>query len=734
MIRTKIKFIFTTLILFFCAVAVFAQENSFELEREIDEILLKKDLSEAIMEAEKARKNDLKSLYYCLILYRRAVNFEKVPPVIKQILQTAREDKSGFMGGDVVRETLKDPFFQDAETLRIYLQNSYVLNLDEDVFKKYTAICLREKTACDVAGFDNWLAQKVLENQNKEYFYESLFNYRLRWRESFGLDNTELLKQFANDFRNNPGNLDLALRYLSRFDNLQTIAEIEEKFASKQAADYQVLGERLVSNAKYSALSENDKKTKILTGIRFLEKSLQIPFNETDKELIWKYYFSKTSIPPVVRNYEKQLRFWTKKRLAESYRDAGEAGKAQPIVEELARLDKSDIFERDVSRLAGAVQSQTGARVVEKKILSEQENRKNTAEYWLERANYYRGRNEPLLVLEAFYEGLKNIPFKPNEIRLWQERSALVEALARFTEDAFKKFAERAKGEDEKDLSDETKQKFALWKKTESFLQNEFQATKTNPFYSYSLIQIIDVADFDDLLKEIFNRHSDQIVKIYREIPADSLNMNLADDFLENETVSAAKKEDFINQLFNVALTDEPEKSMKIIGYINRERDNFAVRSISVLHRNLEQVEENLKRKNLSFTEREDFEYLADDYLPVLFSAYLKAKNWRGAEKFMREKYDWSKEFPSDRYDALRRLAIAAAENGDFSDAVHLWKTHANLNRRDLSALSSLAKYPAVTDALREFYEQMKLNEPYSPVPDMALRELGQVSESEKGK
>src|SRR5687768_8144381 len=262
MIRTNIKSIFgLALILLLAALAVFAQENSFELEREIDEILLKKDLLKEIEDAERSSQNDLKSLYRRLILYRRAVNFEKIPPVIKQILHAAREDKTGFMGGYVVEDILKDPLFQDAETLRIYLQNSDYLS--EEVFKKFTLICRKDKTACDVAGFDNWLAQKVLENQGKEHFYESWFDYRLQWRESFGLDNTDLLSQFAIDFRNNPGNLDMALRYLSRFNNPQTVAEISENFASKQACDYHVLGERIVSNARYSGLSENDKKARI---------------------------------------------------------------------------------------------------------------------------------------------------------------------------------------------------------------------------------------------------------------------------------------------------------------------------------------------------------------------------------------------------------------------------------------------------------------------------------------
>lgn len=721
MFSTKFKLIFAVVLFSLLSMNLFAQGAVYKLEQELDEILLKKDLLEVIKDAEKSSENNLENLYKRLILYRRAVNFQKIPAITKQILLVSKNDKSGFHSGDILRETLKDELFQDAEVLQIYLKNPY--SIDDEIFKKLTEMCKSGKAVCDVSGFDNWLAQKVLENRDKEYYYGHFFDYRLRWRESFGLSNTELLNQFAIDFRTNPADLDAAFRYLGRFNTMQTLTEIIEKFASKQACDYHVLGERLISSSMFSGQTE-DYKTKTRFGIQLLNKSLEIPFNEKDTELMWKYYFITSAVDPQIGNYEKQLRFWTKTKLAETYHQIGEANKAQPLVEEIAKLDKSDIQAWNTSYLAGAVQADSGARVVEKKILSEEQQRENSAEYWIERANYYRGRNELLLVLEAYYEGFKNFPAKLNENSRWQERLRLIDSFARFSEANFKTFAERAKDENEEDLSEETKQKFALWKKTEDFLRTEFQATKANYYYFYSLIRIIENTDFTDLLDEIFQKNTEYIIKIYRELPSDDLNMNLAGDFLENETVGEAKKEEFLNQLFNIALTSKPDKGLQLIGFINYHTKNFAALSLPVLHRNLDIIKEVLKSKNLSFNEREDLEYLADDYLPVIFSAYIKAENWRDAEKFMQEKFDWSEKLSYERHALLKRLTVAAAENGDYADAVRLWKTRANLDRRDLEELSTLAKFGEVRGILIEFYQKMSENEPYSPIPEKALNIL----------
>jgi hypothetical protein len=79
----------------------------------------------------------------------------------------------------------------------------------------------------------------------------------------------------------------------------------------------------------------------------------------------------------------------------------------------------------------------------------------------------------------------------------------------------------------------------------------------------------------------------------------------------------------------------------------------------------------------------------------------------------------------SSVYDSpLDRLILNSAKNGAINDAIRFWKIKANLNRRNLENLTSLVRYPAIAESLRSFYKQMKIDEPYSPIPDIALQNL----------
>ena len=74
--------------------------------------------------------------------------------------------------------------------------------------------------------------------------------------------------------------------------------------------------------------------------------------------------------------------------------------------------------------------------------------------------------------------------------------------------------------------------------------------------------------------------------------------------------------------------------------------------------------------------------------------------------------------------DALPALLENAVRNNAYDEAMRYWKTKANLDRQDLDQLSYLRKIPALAQSLREFYAQMKRDEPNSPIPDQALRIL----------
>ncbi len=71
----------------------------------------------------------------------------------------------------------------------------------------------------------------------------------------------------------------------------------------------------------------------------------------------------------------------------------------------------------------------------------------------------------------------------------------------------------------------------------------------------------------------------------------------------------------------------------------------------------------------------------------------------------------------------LPRVAVAAARAADTDDAVRLWGTVSNLDRRHLSPLAELALTKA-REPLRLMYERMKREDPHTYVPDLALRLL----------
>ncbi len=77
-------------------------------------------------------------------------------------------------------------------------------------------------------------------------------------------------------------------------------------------------------------------------------------------QLIRERVLMRFSIAPRVKDWEKQLRFWTKQHLAETYRSTNQPHAAQTLIEELVALRKTTTFMTDdVHQLAG------GCRVIQ---------------------------------------------------------------------------------------------------------------------------------------------------------------------------------------------------------------------------------------------------------------------------------------------------------------------------------------------------------------------------------
>lgn len=71
----------------------------------------------------------------------------------------------------------------------------------------------------------------------------------------------------------------------------------------------------------------------------------------------------------------------------------------------------------------------------------------------------------------------------------------------------------------------------------------------------------------------------------------------------------------------------------------------------------------------------------------------------------------------------LGTIAAIAAKQGAIADALRLWRLKSRLDQRDLTGLEGLSR----TDArlqLREFYLQMKKDDPLNTIAERALQAL----------
>jgi tetratricopeptide (TPR) repeat protein len=135
-------------------------------------------------------------------------------------------------------------------------------------------------------------------------------------------------------------------------------------------------------------------------AIKLLKRSLSLELTEEDVRR-----FSGSMAGPPRVDLGLLLRARTEELLAECYQKTGRADLAKPLVEKLAKLE-IDGMSLDMLRLAGQVQAQTGQRVVEGMVVEREEPSADSAEYWLDRAEYFIGRKEEEQVRAAFEKAL----------------------------------------------------------------------------------------------------------------------------------------------------------------------------------------------------------------------------------------------------------------------------------------------------------------------------------------
>jgi hypothetical protein len=702
------------LAVFFAAATVISAQTSFSgIDRDVAKVLLNSDLKQAINEAESRSADDLHSLFWRLSLYRRAAHFEKVDATVDQILRAAESEKYPTSLFQQILHVIKDPSFTNTESLQRYLRSDF----DSDVFGKLIDLCLQKRDKCAPAGFDAWLEKQAVGTGPSDVGqapYGENGNWierRIHWRERLGLGTGEILERLAEDVRERPGDLGAALRLVRFARNMQELTWLADNFSSESAYDHFELGKNLAADGCCTQISAEERAIVFQSAVRLLRRSLSLPFESKDVSRMYSYRLNHISVIPTIKHPEKQLRFWTKAELAEVYKKMGRPQDAQPIVEELMNTDTTDIISNKPSQLAGAVQAASGARVVESKILAEQATRQTSYQYWRERIEYYLGRKEPERVFEAY---IRSLDIVPNDLDDNASRSQRLHHIRQFVD--FSTRAHYYLNTSEVEGWGKSKERFR--RTAETFLRDEFERTKSKTHYARDLVEIIDDGEFDSLLAKLLGSNSQLVINAAQ---ADLLTAHsaLVERFFAGDVVPRSKKGAVFMRLVKIAEQKDIQKALRLCEAISGlGSPSYAARLAPILQKNIKAAELRLGQLKADSDDYHELKDIEDKYAEILFSTYLESNKWISAEKLLMRRYSTIYSSP------FERLALNAATNGAFTDAVRYWKMKANLDRRDLENLQSVAAYAPIVDALRDFYRQMKIDEPYSPVPDTALKIL----------
>jgi hypothetical protein len=653
------------------------------MEREITRVLLEKDVGELANQL--ARENALASvvpLLRRLNIFSRAGHRARALETLNQLAEAS--DLPPVSERWVVAQAVKEIIGRnDLTALRTYYER--IMPTDAADADNLLRLWARDG---DTKELDAWLAERAR-------FHEDWFQLRIHWRTTLGTVN-ELLDALAAEVRANPEDMERAFLYLrannlaGRAQNVEWLASIFETWlksasAPRLAYESYELGSRLQTELPHVA-------------VKLLERSLRLPFTAHDMQLIRERVLTRFSVPPRVKNWEKQLRFWTKQQLAEGYRSTNQPQAAQPLVEELVRLkEDDDILTEDIHKLAGAVQRQSGMRVVEAKILGEEATNRESAAYWTERARYYAGRKEYDVVMETYNQALTHVPFKPQDKASVHARLSLLKeftifATSRYGGNEGNRHAHRAQ--------------------MKQVLRREFAATPPENSYAFGVAQIIIDSEFelDDLRESLLVKERDLLRRMLaaREEWAVKERV-LIEDIVCRENVTPEQKASYWTQLEGLTKSGAASRSYQLAGILLSCDE--ARRAVPLLLKFLKHVRERRDEANAFWEEQ-----AVND----LFNAYLKAGEWQVAEKMLFEREDLA---GRQLVYELSRVAVVAARAGATNDAVRLWSIKANLDRRHLDDLGELATTKA-REPLREMYERMKKKDPLSFVPDMALKIL----------
>ncbi len=330
---------------------------------------------------------------------------------------------------------------------------------------------------------------------------------------------------------------------------------------------------------------------------------------------------------------------------------------------------------------AGMTQAASGERTIEGRIRREERKSRSNPDYWMERAAYYRGRQDTTQEESALRKALdltKPQP-KPDRPTHWADPrswalTGYVEFLAR---------------------NHRTDEAIAL-------LRSEIDQFPTSVSAERA------VQEWTSFKKEL--RPDDEVLWAWlaRRPKWDIYEKDILWNMLEN--ANPDQFDQCIVRAQSLAMSGDSSRACKL-GWI-LDQAKWPQQAIPLFqHAMAKTADKDLKESAL-------FD---------LFIAYLDSGDWRHAEEVFPE--------AAKRIGAVEiaefysRIAVVAAKGRQRSEALRIWKAAANINPSDLHNLDQLAR-TGLGVALTAYYHEMQRRLPSSNVPAAALRALTDRNES----
>jgi len=329
---------------------------------------------------------------------------------------------------------------------------------------------------------------------------------------------------------------------------------------------------------------------------------------------------------------------------------------------------------------AGQVQAVSGQRVIEGRIQKAGEKSEDDPDSWLERAQYYRGRNEPAQEEAALKQAMALVEPQPKPERPvhWSDRRSQVVS-------SYEGFLVRQGRRPE-----------AI-----ALLRREVEASPDAASAQWAVHSL--AYDFE---KEIGAEDPLLWGWLEKRTKWDYTEERLVWRLLENAGVEG--RERCLVRAESLAAGADPSRAMMLGWVMTRLSWGCSPRAIPQLKYALERSADGDLIRSATLT---------------LFEAYLESGKWREAEALYPQVAGHLG--PGEKTEWYTRIALAAAKAKARTDAMRLWASAAAVDPSQLDYLEPLAQ-AGLRDDLVAFYKTMRKRLPASQIPVRALQKLNE--------